>query len=83
MLFVKATILTLIFETLNRDGFLTLLDSNGDSLDSELERLKADAIYRDLIGQMLTQISAQADQLPCNLPRISIEIWPWVFLPSR
>lgn len=51
-------------ETLNRDGFLTLLDSNSDSLDSELERLKADAIYRDLVGQMLTQISAQADQLP-------------------
>ncbi|MGD2005733.1 MAG: hypothetical protein PVJ90_00660 [Pseudomonadales bacterium] len=51
-------------ETLNRDGFLTLLDSNSDSLDTELERLKADAIYRDLVGQMLTQISAQADQLP-------------------
>ena len=51
-------------ETLNRDGFLTLLNSNSDSLDSELERLKADAIYRDLVGQMLTQISAQADQLP-------------------
>lgn len=50
-------------ETLRRDGLLTLLDSNSDSLDSDLEGLRRDELFRDLIDQMLTRINASADQL--------------------
>lgn len=51
-------------DTLNRDGLLTLLDSNSDSLDGDLERLRSDELFRDLIEQMLNRINAAADQLP-------------------
>ncbi len=51
-------------ETLTRDGLLTLQDSNSDSLDSELESLRRDELFRDLINQMLERINAAADQLP-------------------
>jgi len=51
-------------DSLTREGLLTLLDSNSDSLDSELERLRSDELMGDLIDQMLDRISAAADQLP-------------------
>lgn len=45
-------------ETLRRDGLLTLLDSNSDTLDADLEQLRVDELYRELIDLMIDRINA-------------------------
>lgn len=47
-------------ETLRRDGLLTLLDSNSDTLDADLEQLRVDELYRELINLMIDRINAGA-----------------------
>lgn len=48
-------------ETLRRDALLVLLDSNSDSLDSDLERQRGEALFEDLTRLMLDRLYVAAE----------------------